>query len=93
MRLRTLCGVRMVCVVHIKPLLLPVDIQHTINIIGTAHLVSVPILPPRDITQALWSQNHDREILLVHCNAVSRGDNALTERGKETNMHLFGDDF
>ena len=42
--------------------------------------------------QALWSRNHDTEILLVRCNAVSRVDNALTERGKETNMHELCDD-
>ena len=49
------------------------------------HPVSVPILPPREI-QALWSQNHDTEIL--HCNAVSRVDNAMTERrSKERNKN------
>ena len=40
-----------------------------------AHPVSVLILPPREI-QALWSENHDTEIL--HCNAVSRVDNAMS---------------
>ena len=42
-----------------------------------AHPVSVPILPPREI-QALWSQNHDTEIL--HTNVVSRVGNGMTCR-------------
>ena len=42
--------------------------------------------PPREI-RALWSQNHDTEIL--HCSAESRVDNAMTERRtKETNKYM-----
>ena len=42
-----------------------------------AHPVSVAILLPREI-QALWSQNHDTEIL--HTNVVSRVGNGMTCR-------------
>ena len=54
-------------VLHIEPFFLPVDTQHT--------QLSAPILPLREIL-ALWSQNHGTQIL--HCNAVSRADNAMT---------------
>ena len=50
-----------VCVLHIKPVFLPVDIQHT----------QYPwrfFLLER-YKQTLWSQNHDAEML--HCNAVT----------------------
>ena len=46
------------CDLHIKPFSLYPSTSSTL----TAHPVSVPILPPREI-QALWSQNHDKEIL------------------------------
>ena len=46
-----------------------------------AHLliVSVQILPPEKIQAPLWPRDLDTSILLeVHCNAVSRVDNAMT---------------
>ena len=50
-----------VCVLHIKPVFLPVDIQ---NIQCPCRFVILE----RD-KQALWPQNHDTEI--PHCNAVT----------------------
>ena len=52
-----------VCVLYIKPFFPPVDIQH-----NQCPCRFFPLLI-RDI-QALWSQNHDTEIL--HCDAVNR---------------------
>ena len=49
-----------VCVLHIKPFFLPVDVQHT-------QCAWRFFLLERYQVQALWSQNHDTEIL--HCNA------------------------
>ena len=65
----------MVCVLRSKSFFffLSVDIQHP------AHPVSVPILPPRDTSSSLWSQNHGTKIL--H-NAVIRVDNAITEKNE-----------
>ena len=56
----------LVCLVHIKPFFLPVDTQHT----------QCPCRFFLLETEALWSQNHDTEILL--CNAASRVDYAMT---------------
>ena len=52
---------------------------------STAIILSVPILPPREI-QALWSLNHDTAI--PHCNAVSRVNNAMTREKNEEMKQL-----
>ena len=66
---RDYSSIRLMCssVIHIKPFSL--TRRHP------AHRLPVPIFPPREI-QALRSQKHDTEVL--HCNAVSRVDNAIT---------------
>ena len=52
----------MLCVLHIKPAFLPVDIQHTQC---PAHPVSVPILPPREIqTSSVVTKPRHRDTTL-----------------------------
>ena len=66
----TLIGHSYVCVLHIKPFFLPVNIRHT-QCPCRFFLLEI---------QALWWKKHDRDTTSIDCNAVVRIDNAMTER-------------
>ena len=67
---------RCVCVLHIKPLFLPVDIQHT-------HC-ACRFFGPREV-QALCSQKYATE--MIHCDVVSRVDKAMPYKRAEYGSH------
>ena len=63
------------CVLHIKPFLLPVDIQHFVCPCRLSK-------NSREIQQAMWPRNYNSTEIL-HCYAVSRADDA-TPRHRRT---------
>ena len=66
----------------LNPFFLPVGIQHT--------QCPCRFFLIRGEIQALWSHNHDTAEVLLHCNAVSRVDNAMTRDKNEKDKRNCG---